>query len=1060
MSKVTHLQQDRASGYPPSPHQVTLLGSQGAAQPGSAGSPHLMHAPKKSALRPRGSRAPASWEDEDGQASPASVIAESPLASPSQHQPHTLSVPRETYHSKAALEANNSLQHPETSAARSQLAWAGSAASVEDAATPRHAFQQEPVRAGAQTPGVAAPGWSSSGRGEPVQGALRAKGSPGALQAKLQRLKARWSDLAEHGHPPPTAPTKPAKSASLGSGQHQVTLSVSAGAPFTVIKLEDEEASEPSSLPPGEGHGTPGAGQAARSGSEDTHRQHPGQTDESASLCDVDHAQPANEQLMAMLAGPGWEEQLGLPAGADLWGPTVLEVPESPRASAILAAACPSLPAPGAPSGLSCGPGVIFVTEPGPIAESVERQEVQCDECEELDQSLSTSPSSQSKAVLPSGASDNITGAKSSALSTTQGSDTHLAQSQATELPPWHGSDSASAEPEGKGMQEVEGSDADFAKFMGEGLFGDQATVSTSPSVTDTAQAADGPISVLSPSQTDATSKHDVCGPGADQSREPCKGDLSYDEGREVPVLKSANGHGQGSWAAAASQADESLLTLDQRLSSDVGGYVGGYNKAGQHSHAAAAEEPHGNAMHAMIGQDSLPASDLDGQPAGMTEHACAVQGVSPEEGGEAWTGLHCNSKAAASEQVEGVHSMGLALGAEREAEPVVLDRGEPTFEDGMRQQSARSNPGILAGWKASQLLPHRRQTSKQQPAGADQSPQRSRSPFGRIMQVGRIKADEDRPDLPTGLSRILSMAGRQSEGVVLEQKAALSSGPGPLEAGWHDAERGGYYLTTPDPLRQDPGFAVRRRQTTSEQSQSAAQHAQLGRDPLNWDPVQYESSPVWRKNTLTALESLHPYDVMDACPFTKQHHGRPEAKASERMAGPAAAADARQGDSSNSEQPTNDVQEHDRKAMHARHRACSGERPLTIRHAHKEDSNSSAADGMQGGKPRSQVRTGERHQRCKSRRRSRSSLRILRPCQARHNHSRARNHHSGQEDASAASLPVSGHASGAEVSAKPLLQQMLDLFMHTLMHPERGLTLQRSTAARVFILPHELCWV
>ena len=1010
-------EQNRASHYPPSPHPIKMLGPQGAAQQGSPGSLHLVHAPKKSALRPRGSRAPTSWEDEDSQASPASVT-ESPHALPLQHQPDTLSVYHGTHHSKAALEAGNRFQHSSASTARSQLAWAGSAASVESAVTPRHAFQQEPARAGAQLVSV---GRSRSGRGEPEQDAPRIKGSPGALQAKLQRLKARWSALAEHGHSPQAAPTKPAKGASLGSEQNRVTLSVSAGAPFTVFKLDDEEASEPSTFPPGDGRGTPGVGQTAPSGAEETRGQQAGQPDEPASPSDVGHAQPAHEQLMSMLAGPGWEQQLGLPAGVDLWGPTVLEVPESPRASAILAAACPSLPAQrAARSKSSNSSGVIFVTEPGPIAESVEGQDVQCDVCEELDRSLSTSSSSQSKAMLPARAPDPSIEFQSKALAMSQGSEDSLAQSKGTSLHPSHGSDSASALPEGQGDEESEGSDACLTRLPGKVLCEGQSTTLTSPSLTDTTQTFDVPASVSSLSQTEPRSRQGAHGHRADQSPEPCKEDLGKGQGQEDPVLKFADEHEQGGRAAATSQPDESSLTLDQRLSSDVSGY----NKAGQHSHAAAGVQPHRAAMHAVAMQDSLPMGKAGEYSAGMTAHAGAAQAGSPEEGGAAQASLNCRSKAAASEQVEGVHSMGLVPGAKSEAEPVMLDRGEPTFEDRMRQQTVQSNTIIPNSWKAGQLLPHRKQTPQQQPAHGPGSPQRSVSPFARIMQAGKVKPEGARPEPPTGLSRLLSMAGRQNEGAALEQRPTLSFGPGPLETGWHEAERGGYYLTTPDPLRQDPGFAVRRRQTTSEHSaQSAAQHAQHGRDPLNWDPVQYESSPVWRKNTLTALESLHPYELSDAGPYPRQQPHRPEGEASAQMARSAAPADALQGAKSKPEQPTHITQKHTREAMHAKHRARSSE-PPTIRHTHKEDSISSAADGMQRGKPRIQDRTGERRQQGKSRRQSGDSLRSLRPW-------RAETQHCSQQDASAASLPVSGNASGAQVSACPSCRRCC-ILLHT----------------------------
>ena len=1011
VSKVMH-EQDRASHYPPSPHPIKVLGPQGAAQPGSPGNLHLVHAPKKSALRPRGSKAPISLEDEHSQASPASVTAESPLALPPQVSgPATSAVPGRVHRSKAALEANDSSQHSSVSTARSQLAWAGSAASLEKAATPRHAFQQEPARAGAQTVSVGYPGRSRSGRGEPGQDAPRAKGSPGALQAKLQRLKARWSTLAERGHPPQPALTKPAKGANLGAGQNRVTLSVSAGAPFTVFRLDDEEASEPSVFPPGDGRGTPGVGQTAPFGAEETRGQQAGQPDEPASSSDVGHAQPANEQLMSMLAGPGWEQQLGLPAGVDLWGPTVLEVPESPRASAILAAACPILPTQRAARSMSSSSsGVIFVTEPGPIAESVDEQEVQCEVCKEWDQSLSASSSSQSKAMLPAGAPDPSKEFQSNPLAMSQGSEDSLARSEGTGLPPSHGSDSASALPEGQGDEESGGSDACRTRLPSKVLSEDQSMTWTSPSVTDTAQTASGQASARSPGQTEPMPRHDDCGPIADESPEPCNGDLSNEEGKEEPVLKLADRHEQEARDAAASQAVESSLTLDQRLSSDVGGY----NRAGQYSQTATEEQPPINAMHAMARQDSLPASILERQTAGRTAHASAAQEALPEESGAAQASLSCSSEAAALKQVEGEHSMGLVLGAESEAEPVMLDRGEPTFEDSMRQQTAQSHTGILNGWKAGQLLPHRKQTPQQQPAHAPGSPQPSSSPFARIMQAGKARAGEARPDPPAGLSRLLSMAGRQSEGVAFEQRQAISFGPGPLETGWHEAERGGYYLTTPDPLRQDPGFAARRRQTTSEHSaQSAAQHAQHGKDPLNWDPVQYESSPVWRKNTLTALESLHPFKASDAGPYPRQQPQRPEAEASDQMAGSATAADAVQGNSSIPEQPTHIMQKHDRKAMRARHRTRSSERPPTIRHAHRQDSTSNAADEMQRGQSRMQDRPGERRQRGKSRRHSKDSLRILRPW-------RARTHHSSQEDASTASLPISGNASGAVVSASP----------------------------------------
>ena len=1001
-------EQDRALHHPPSPHPIKVPGPQEAGQPGSPGSLHLVHAPKKSALRPRGSRAPTSLEDEHSQASPASVTTQSPLTPPSQVSgPDALSVYRGLNRSKAALDAEDSFQHSNASTAHSQLAWAGSAASYEKAVTPRHASQQEPARAGAHTASVGDPGRSRSGRGEPGQDAPRAKGSPGALQAKLQRLKARWSALVEHGQSPQPGPTRPAKSASLGSGQNRVTLSVSAGAPFTIFKLEDEEASESSTFPPGNGRGTPGVGQTAPFEAEETRGQQAGQPDEPAPSSDVGYTQPANEQLMSMLAGPGWEQQLGLPAGVDLWGPTVLEVPESPRASAILAAACPILPTQrAARSMFSSSGGVIFVTEPGPIAESVEEQEVQSEVCEEWDHLLSTSPSSQSKATLPPGAPDPSIGFQSRALSMSRGSEDSLAQSEGTRLSPSHGSDTASALPEGQGDEGSEGLDACLTQRPGKVLHEDQSITLTSPSVTDTAQTASGQVSVKSPGQTEPTPRHDRCVLIADESAEPCNGDLSNGEGQKGPELKFADRHEQGCRAAAASQADESSLTLDQRLSSDVGGY----NKAGQYTLAAPGEQLPINAMHAMPRQDSLPASTFDKQPAGMTAHASAARGASPEESEMGQVILSYGSKAAAPEQAEGVHSMGLALCAGSEAEPVMLDRGEPTFEDSMRQQTVQSYSGILNGWKAGQLLPHRKQTPQQQPAHAPGSPQRSTSPFGRIMQAGKVKPEEARPEPPTGLSKLLSRAGRQSEDAALEQRPTVSFGPGPLETGWHEAERGGYYLTTPDPLRQDPGFAVWRRQTTSEHSaQSTAQHAQHGRDPLNWDPVQYESSPVWRKNTLTALESLHPDKASDAGPYPRQQPHRPEAGASEQIARAATAADAVQGDSSIPEQTTHIMQEHDRKAVHARHRRRSIERPPAIRHAHKEDSISSAADGMQRGKSRIQDRPGERRQRGKSRRRSMDSVRILRPW-------RARTHHSSQEDASAAGLPVSGNTSGAEV--------------------------------------------
>ena len=125
MSKVMH-EQDRALHHPPSPHPIKVPGPQEAGQPGSPGSLHLVHAPKKSALRPRGSRAPTSLEDEHSQASPASVTTQSPLTPPSQVSgPDALSVYRGLNRSKAALDAEDSFQHSNASTAHSQLAWAG-----------------------------------------------------------------------------------------------------------------------------------------------------------------------------------------------------------------------------------------------------------------------------------------------------------------------------------------------------------------------------------------------------------------------------------------------------------------------------------------------------------------------------------------------------------------------------------------------------------------------------------------------------------------------------------------------------------------------------------------------------------------------------------------------------------------------------------------------------------------------------------------------------------------------------------------------------------------------
>lgn len=154
------------------------------------------------------------------------------------------------------------------------------------------------------------------------------------------------------------------------------------------------------------------------------------------------------------------------------------------------------------------------------------------------------------------------------------------------------------------------------------------------------------------------------------------------------------------------------------------------------------------------------------------------------------------------------------------------------------------------------------------------------------------------------------------------------ASGPGPLEKGMHEAEMGGYYLTTPDPLRTDPGLAVRIQRSASEQSaQSAAQRAVHCIDPLNCDTVQYVSSPAWRMNTLTALDMLRSDEDADSASSPHAHPGRQTAAKTTHSARRAWRSDAQSTDKSSPESkpPVPPVQS-SRAELHGRLASCARE--------------------------------------------------------------------------------------------------------------------------------------
>ena len=733
-----------ADRYPDSLHPVSLQPERAAklGQPGSTGSPRLLHAPKKSTLRPRGSKAQ-----------------------------HPELAPSTDLSARSAMSAGIS-EGSRATAASEKRKGAGFAdmpgeesASFRTDAAP-HEVCESPLE-GSPVRRTVLKGRGSNDyiRSKPAQDPPATPKSSTALQAKLQRLKAKWSVLAGRGHAPSDSrdTLKPARAVGDASTQGGIAVSVTASAPsFTVTELDTEESLAIESKR--DALNDPVAADGVEA--DTSYYRAAAESDPAGDVSMHDNAesQPARS---------AWEEALGLPAGAYLWGPTVLELPDYDSTAGL----SESLPSDQSDSTLQTDSRRVYLTALRPVAEALET--------ESFEQSSHLSSPTTVTTII-------------------------------TEMR------SPDSDAETYSTLNVQGNS--LFEDLTRGMTSPTLTTSTLTLETASASVAEGPEHLL----------------------------LSADaeEPKQASLLMLKPDKVQGSVIAVPADAHERRLTLDQRLSVER---VSPLDGAAGSSHPQALQQ-----------QSSSPAADMLEQKhckaaLGATQDPDSAEAAAPAAGGDIrgrtkpYNGTLPTSSAEDDARAEDSNQRELAGKACTLCEPAALDRGEPTLEESLRSQETKNT-----GRRVVQLLQPGKQLQTRQPAHSSRSPQRSFSPFGRLGCMPRAASDQ----APGFIKDLMAMpSSMQCESCHDEPKqvAEPANGPGPLEKGMHEVELGGYYLTTPDPLRTDPGFAPRQRTSSEQSGQSAAQQRQHARDPLNSDPVHYVSSPAWRMNNTTALNKLQP---------------------------------------------------------------------------------------------------------------------------------------------------------------------------------------------------------
>ncbi len=708
-------------------------------QPGNTGSPRLLHTPKKSILRPRGSKAQV-----------AELAPGADLPAPA---------------AKLAARSVGFRDESQSTAASAKAkgtSFAGMSGDSPTSSRPgTQTYKNYESQVKAPPIRTALPSGTGSNeyiRGTSIQDSPLTPKSPTALQAKLQRLKAKWSTLA--GHVPSLSDSddafRPARAAGHAPSEHSTAVNVTASAPFTIIQLDREESAGLDGLPGNSGITTaPDQVASAReeanpSSSSAIHRA------KTASA----HGSPRDDNADSEPVRSAWEEALGLPAGVDLWGPTVVELPDS-NSTTELHGNTKSHQA-----STTRQADILYVTAPRPVAEAVETESF--DESSQL-----TSPTTATLSM--------------------------------TEMR------SPGSHTETESVLNVRGNSA----------YEDQASTVSSSNLTPST------LTLETASVTIAES------PGHHPMKNAC--------GEEPVRVEVVNPDTTQGTAGAVPPERHQRLTLDQVLSTERATPP---RDALDNSHPHAVQQQ--SSAGRMLGQMQGSSAREPGLDLGVTQPAAAA--TAAREGAD--TSGNSNVPPSSIEQD--------AVGMDPHArdpvglgftipEPAALDRGEPTFEEKMRLQETKGT-----GRRGVQLLSSRKQALPGQRAGGSGSPQRSFSPFGRLGCLPRSHSQEDYMPMPS--ARDIETSSNKPQ-----QAAESASGPGPLETGIHQVELGGYYLTTPDPLRTDPGIALRRRTSSEQSGQSAAQHAQHVSDPLNGDPVQYVSSPSWRMNALSALDKLQP---------------------------------------------------------------------------------------------------------------------------------------------------------------------------------------------------------
>ncbi len=741
MSVSVPPEQGTVDRYPVSPHPVRLQPDEAAqiGQPGKSGSPRLLHTPKKSILRPRGSKA---------QVSELAPRADLPA-------PAAMSTARSGGFSEAS-------QSTAASAESTEASFAGVSGDSLTSSRPwAQTYEVHESQVKIPPNRTAAPSGKGSNeyiRGTSVQDLPLTPKSPTALQAKLQRLKAKWSTLA--GHPPSESDSnnalKPAGGAGHLPAENRTAVNVTASAPFTITQLDREESAGIDSLP--SSNDTIIMSSQVASAREEA--------DASSSyimpqpLAESAHNSPRHDNADGEPARSAWEEALGLPAGVNLWGPTVVELPDSDSMAELSTGTDLASSPPQA--------DILYVTAPRPIAEAVEAESF--DGSSQL-----TSPTTATLSITEMRSPDSRTETESTLY------------------------------------------------VQGNGVYEDQASTVSSSTLTPSTLTLEAASATIA----ESPEPHSVTEASPEEP-----------DGAPLTNLDAIEGT-----APAAPTERHQRLTLDQVLSTERANPL---EEASHNSHLYADQWQSSTSAAGMPARMQGGSAREPGLNPGVTQPAAATTaaGECKDASGNKYVPSSSIEQDVASRDPHARDHVGLAFPT---PEPAALDRGEPTFEENMRFQETKGT-----GRRGVQLLPQRKQGPLGQQVHGSGSPQRSFSPFGRFGCLPRSNSWEDSMPMPSAKD-IENFSDKP------KQAAESVSGPGPLETGIHQVELGGYYLTTPDPLRTDPGFALRRRTSSEQSGQSVAQHAQHSRDPLNSDPVQYVSSPSWRMSALSALHQLKP---------------------------------------------------------------------------------------------------------------------------------------------------------------------------------------------------------